>query len=69
MGFAIGEPLDAEVAVHFDYLGYALDGGDPSETSEAVLKRAADYERRHGITVMRDMVLGAAYRPRIYLGW
>ena len=62
-----GEPLDAEVAVHFDYLGYALDGGDPSETSEAVLKRAADYERRHGITVMRDMVLGCRHIGRGFI--
>jgi len=53
-----GEPLDAEEAILFDYLGYALDGGDPSESEITIADRAAAYEKRHGITFMRDMVLG-----------
>jgi hypothetical protein len=62
-----GEPLDAEIAVHFDYLSYALDGGDRSEPLDSILERAAEYERRHGITVMRDMVLGCRHIGRGFI--
>ena len=59
-----GEPLDAEVAVHFDYLGYALDGGDSTEPPAALAARAVAYEKRHAITLMRDMVLGCRHIGR-----
>lgn len=62
-----GEPLNADIAVHFDYLGYALDGGDVSESDEALADRAVAYEQRHGITLMRDMVLGCRHIGRGFI--
>jgi hypothetical protein len=59
-----GEPLEAEVAVHFDYLSYAMDGGNVTEPSTALATRAAAYENRHAITLMRDMVLGCRHIGR-----
>lgn len=62
-----GEPLDAEVAVHFDYLDYAMKGGDPDEPDDKLYARAAAYEARHGITLMRDMILGCRHIGRAFV--
>lgn len=61
------EPLDAEIAVHFDYLSYALDASEKSVTDHEVICRAANFEKTHGITLMRDMVLGCRHIGRAFI--
>ena len=61
------EPLEAEVAVHFDYLGYALDCSKKNVSENDVFQRAAAYEKKYGITLMRDMVLGCRHIGRTFI--
>ena len=61
------EPLNAEIAVHFDYLTYALNCGKRNVDYESIIEEAVDYEQAHDITLMRDMILGCRHIGRAFI--
>jgi len=64
---AFGIPFRGEIVVAADFYSHVVDGGDTVVDDCSVIRRGRAYERRHGINLMRHMILADRHLGRGFI--
>lgn len=64
---SFGVPFEGEIVVSDDFYDLVVAGGQPGADAAAVRDRARAYERRHGVGLLREMILADRHLGRGFI--